>query len=615
METEWISDPLGVIESLDLDYLQDGGEVAAHSTRELDVALREGGLWRVPILTRSSLARGELPHRSLVRFRGMVQDMWEPEFFDAVWTEVNTTTGERRLRDGRYRDVVMPSNASFEVDEGAGRPRSRIPLYCVPVPGETSWATMRHDECFSSPKNGDGGKEGGAESARSSDSMTPSPLCAPKRARDEGGVDVERGCPPAAGSAPRTPCSTMPFLQEMSLAGIPCVAKLYEMDEDRIKLNDLVEFVGVLELDELSSLAPADGKEGGGECPFVSSLQELDTQLPPASLAPRLHVLWHRKFDPWQAPSSALDEPSSSPTKTAIVASLGDVCPRDAHRRIIHHISTALNGDELAAEYVLLSLASRVHARTSSFSMGSLSINITGCASGHVEALQSVVEGLVPRMVRVPLSLDTLNAEHTFSPRKDYSKGRLMMSYLQAAPGTTLLLDETCMSPGKLSACGTKNLAALESLISQQKLPYDFCFYSVDFEVDTPCITLSQGTSLLQAGVRVPLCPGEARLVPAAIHDGDPSWCEYLGAVKRGTFCIERASTAAEEDYVKARQEDKSICADDLRRWLTLARATGLCWGLTELTSEVWQYVLALEATRRTRCAQEEGGLGVAPTS
>ncbi|CAM9711748.1 unnamed protein product, partial [Heterosigma akashiwo] len=47
----------------------------------------------VPILTAESLKAGTLPNHSLVKYIGMVQDIFDLEFFCGVYEEVNCSTG------------------------------------------------------------------------------------------------------------------------------------------------------------------------------------------------------------------------------------------------------------------------------------------------------------------------------------------------------------------------------------------------------------------------------------------------------------------------------------------------------------------------------------------
>ena len=47
-----------------------------------------------------------LPTSTLVRFRGMVQDMHDPEFYLGVYEVEDTKSGKLCLRSGKYKDLV-----------------------------------------------------------------------------------------------------------------------------------------------------------------------------------------------------------------------------------------------------------------------------------------------------------------------------------------------------------------------------------------------------------------------------------------------------------------------------------------------------------------------------
>jgi hypothetical protein len=81
--------------------------------------------------------------------------------------------------------------------------------------------------------------------------------------------------------------------------------------------------------------------------------------------------------------------------------------------------------------------------------------------------------------------------------RKDYDANRLVSGILQLSTQTHLVLDETCLEPGQLDSNGVHNVAALGTLISQQKVDYDFQFYKLEFHTDVPVLVLSEGKSLL----------------------------------------------------------------------------------------------------------------------
>jgi hypothetical protein len=67
-----------------------------------------------------------------------------------------------------------------------------------------------------------------------------------------------------------------------------------------------------------------------------------------------------------------------------------------------------LNNDELAAEYMLLSLLSKVHTRKDAFILGNLSINLSNIGFIQGRNLSQFVKAITPFTLYLPLSIDTL---------------------------------------------------------------------------------------------------------------------------------------------------------------------------------------------------------------
>lgn len=157
-----------------------------------------------------------------------------------------------------------------------------------------------------------------------------------------------------------------------------------------------------------------------------------------------------------------------------------------------------------------------------------------------------------------------------------------MMSSLQLSDGTVVVLDETTLEPGQVGTEGVGNLAALNSLVSLQKIPYDFGFYKMDFEVDHPTISLSLRGSVAPCGATVPVvaAAGSASVaIPTVSSEEEEGGGEreeagagagaaplletlrvYVEATRRTELSLDEASSAlAEEDFVKTRQQGQAI--------------------------------------------------------
>lgn len=58
------------------------------------------------------IVQGKLRPNSLVRYRGMVQDQYEPEYFVGSFDEVETASGRRSRVDVKYVDSI-PQKVGF----------------------------------------------------------------------------------------------------------------------------------------------------------------------------------------------------------------------------------------------------------------------------------------------------------------------------------------------------------------------------------------------------------------------------------------------------------------------------------------------------------------------
>lgn len=81
--------------------------------------------------------------------------------------------------------------------------------------------------------------------------------------------------------------------------------------------------------------------------------------------------------------------------------------------------------------------------------------------------------------------------------RKDYDCDRLTSGILQLSKNTHLIIDETNLKTGQVTACGKQNYSTMNDLIVFQKLPYDFKFYTMEYETDIPVLILSELKSFI----------------------------------------------------------------------------------------------------------------------
>lgn len=95
--------------------------------------------------------------------------------------------------------------------------------------------------------------------------------------------------------------------------------------------------------------------------------------------------------------------------------------------------------------------------------------------------------------------------------------------------------------------------------MSLQKIPYDFGFYKMDFEVDHPTISLSLRGPVVPAGATVPVVSCGATTA-GSDQTALSKIRVYVEATRRMDLALDEVSSAlAEEDFVKIRQEGGSL--------------------------------------------------------
>ena len=137
---DWLTNPLSVAEGI----FYETGKADHERVREFfSSRLQENeALQRVPSL--NDIPCHLLKSKSLVRFRCMIQDMFDPEFFLAVFEAMNKADNTSHLRCGMYQDMIgSPDNFEVMLESAKNVTKERQTFYCVPIPGETDWAKKK----------------------------------------------------------------------------------------------------------------------------------------------------------------------------------------------------------------------------------------------------------------------------------------------------------------------------------------------------------------------------------------------------------------------------------------------------------------------------------------
>lgn len=568
--------PLALVE----DALATGKGVAEVEAR-FRTALEDPAVRaQVPRLDPASVAQGCIAPNTLVRFRGLVQDMWNPEYYVGAYKTPIADT----WKHSHYLDCAsVPEQAETQLME-------RKPLLCISVPGEASWCASPEDEQRSQDF-----LSGNFEPQSSSQS---------KRPRDDQEEDAEMEDAPPGQQADhsidhtskRRPCAANASDERPNALSLPwkgldvhaCLVKLYGDASESLRLNDVVDFYGLYTVSpELTVFA-----EGGAS---------FDETAPPGSQLPRLHCIFFDKLD---SPCPDFPVPDSQDIvqrADALKSTAGE-----ARNAVFELLRVTLGGDALAAEFLLLQLLSRVHKRTGEMTLGSHSLNLAGCetSSPLLETLLHILHALCPRAIAAPMTLESFN-EGDWTPKKNYDTGRLEPGILQVAGATHILLDETRMQAGNLGESGLKGLEALKLVMETQQLEYDFQYYKMSMPTDLAFTILSHGKSLLAADTVVPLRMQSGPEEVFTLLKGLPLaklrlYLWIMRGLSSEAIFQDDISASIEERIIAMRQKDKSLGPKDFHRLLNLSKLMAASHGRPMDLSD-WDRVELLDAERRSR--------------
>jgi len=284
--------------------------------------------------------------------------------------------------------------------------------------------------------------------------------------------------------------------------------------------------------------------------------------------------------------------------------------------QLLHILTQALLHDSLAAEYLLYNLVSKVYGRRDVQVLGKMCLNLFNINSNQnwSRRIYTLLGLLTPGSHYLPLSRQQLEKTR-FIPQKDFEANRLVSGILQLPSGTSLVIDETAMNDGQLSAQALKNLTAIGNLISWQKVDYDFKYHTLEYETDIPVMVMSEGRSLLpsdfQLMVKTEDTPSNIlencfRNISSILNQDLLNRLRlYLTQCREQEYSLSQdLQKDVQEDFVRMRQENQGqVTADDLHAHLVLARLVAVSKGKNTLDAEDWNHVKELERTRKSQRA------------
>lgn len=394
---------------------------------------------------------------------------------------------------------------------------------------------------------------------------------------------------------------------------VPVLAKLYyelygdqteESPLNKLRLNDIVEMVGILEQEDKADVADDDAVMEMG-----STWEEV---APVPVQVPRLHVLWFASVD--------LDKVSSSSSNpNANMA--GNNNSADATAALAKALSIP-EAPAAAVWMTLLSMAEREKLADSDSwapvqtpnetALGCSSLGMVLSSPDACAAFQTALYSVLSQVTPVVHSLDVSNEKLADLRAPWRENGRLTPTPLQLPKGATLIVNVSGVHPGRLSPEHLETMQALQQLATGHKIGYRFeGGMKIDFEADLRIIVLSTPVSkaLLPCTLQVK-CDYAVTAQPSVNTSELSALRDALGMLRGGVqtairpHCNIGLSAAvldkAQKDFIERRAIARNnslpaVTERDFHRWLTLTRLQTRSRKAAVAEAEDWNAALTLD--------------------
>ncbi|RKP07185.1 putative alanine racemase-domain-containing protein [Thamnocephalis sphaerospora] len=538
---------------------------------------------------------------TLVRFRGMVQDT---SFGQEISVDVARATSDAPWQPHRYSDGNVDdagetgadhhaTSGMFDLASTNVRLNELQLVYCVSVPGEQPWARRMYAQQTIERGTPESTKAAAAEASVAEDDDA----CTEHMAR----LALDDAAPAARLVAKH------PLAEEQHSLGVVVKASLLG-SQDTFAVTSTVEVIGVL-----------------GTVAVATEDALLHPEADAAVELPCIHAIFcrplHAATENPHLLRATVDRQGHLIDSALDAAALAST----AREALLSSLTGILEGDSLAAEYLLLMMISRVQHRSDVTAIGDLSLNFTKVPRSAATSAPSATElcspmarrvharlaSLLPKCLPIPMALGHLNAQ-PFWPR-DTGAGtdRLSSGRLQLTDGTFLFVDETALDEGRLEDNGVRNVRALVRIAQTQQLDYVFPFRGdLSFPTDLGVLVFSAARSMIPTDFVLPLQqPSAATATETAQPDHAElaCWQRYLAVMRTLPHEIPDAmSQQIQEDFVcrrRAEMEQNTPLTTDaeLSRELLVARLLAQSYGEHTLKAEHWEHAQRLEAERRAR--------------
>ncbi|XP_011183671.1 mini-chromosome maintenance complex-binding protein [Zeugodacus cucurbitae] len=570
----------------------------------------------IPLLNYTPLH--ELKDMSIVRFRGMIQDMQDPEMYLERYEILKEDDNTCRLQEGKFRDCLMLMEGErVNHDAKENVHGERRTFFVISIPGLNDWCQEYESQCSLNnfPKAMDtenaGGKKRSAPIEEENMNVDiDSTIGLSEKYDGNKRQRIEEKLSDTFDSTEVGHSSNAVIGMEYHLnSPIPsrpskaCMIKIYS-DFEKYKLNTIIDVVGFLSVNPALDATTMD-------VDAFDNLNEVQAQNPPPSLIPRLHAI---AIHCLPHPNPLLDERLLSNSENCS-ASLGDFSMLSVGKEFRIFLKLCLFNDNLAAEYLLSHLISTVYCRAESRCLGRFLLNIFNIPQNRLpkysKQVYDLLDLIIPASHYISMTAETLN-ESTFGPKKDYETNKLVSGMLQLAPQTHLVIDETFTKSESLNSNGILSMQILGHVMKYQQLKCNFQYYEIDYEVDIPILSLSEKKSILPYDAFLPIEYDDQSVevieesLKAARHYLNPTrlnqFRRFLTMAKLTEFNVNPAeSEMIQNDFVEMRKNKSIRDAEELHHLLVLTRFFAVARGKNVLDKDTWELAKQMESIRQKR--------------
>ncbi|VDP28073.1 unnamed protein product [Schistosoma curassoni] len=439
---------------------------------------------------------------------------------------------------------------------------------------------------------------------------------------------------------------------------IGALLRVYDTVQTQLKINDIVEVYGILEHARLCDALPEDSCEPEEKC----------NEPLPRIHALIVHSLTHN--NPLVCNNTSIISINKNVNDIQLIRIKlmqilttlfnGDQIVAE-YRSNLYTPKTELSGlalnlqqnsqypNHLPAMNVYASRS--IAAKSSSNNIDSVDIN-KYLLSELYNRLHNFLPQLVTHLATVNLTIKSLNDGPCLFPIRDMNKGHLNPGRLQLPQGTeplielifivvvaiiggcitldnihhdsllcfegcfddpgSILINELEMDSGQLQQKGLLNFQALSSVAINQRLLYDFQFYTQDWDTNVRVLILSIVPSLIKSTLSLPWEPESFDNIENDVHsniseselDDMRKYLTILSLSNENYSMDSELQERINQDFVQWRRDKSTyIEADEFAVMLCLLRFHCLTYGLQSPTLEHWLHIVELESKRKSRIA------------